>query len=215
MPKKPQLTVIEGGKRSGSNRFATMSRQRTAPKKAKARRKLDDYETPFDAVAVLKPYLDLRGRRVLEPCAGSGRIVKALRQLYGKTLKIESADIKRGQNFLSRTKRFLGDCVTNPPYNKGQAEAFARHALKLCDGRVAMLMQTGWLTGDRRTKGMFLAGLRPERVIMIPWRIMFIDGDGKEIDGQFFNHCWVIWPPRGRRDGNTKTVLEFASPRAA
>lgn len=198
-------------KRSGSNRFATMSRARAT---SKARRKLDDYETPHSATAVLKPYLDLRGA-VLEPCCGSGRIVKSLRLLYGNRLTIEQMDIKRGKDFLKRTKPFDGDCVTNPPYNKGQAEAFARHALKLCSGRVAMLMQTGWLTGDRRAKGLFLAGLRPERVIMIPWRIMFIDGDGKEIAGQFFNHCWVIWPPAKFRARNTKTALEFASPRAA
>jgi hypothetical protein len=47
---------------------------------------------------------------------------------------------------------------------------------------------------------------------VIPWRILFIDGDGNEISGQFFNHCWVVWPERNKRDKNRVTRVEWATP---
>lgn len=197
-----------------TNRWATMSRARKPVKKTKRaapkRRPLDDYETPPEPIDAIKPFVDLRGK-LLEPAAGTGRMVKALRRLY-PSLAIESADIKRGKDFLKRTAPFRGHCFTNPPYGGGKAEAFARQALKLCSGKVGMLVQLDWLTGARRAKGIYLAGLKPELVIVIPWRIMFIDGDGKTIEGQFFNHAWVIWPERDKREKNRTTRIEWATP---
>jgi hypothetical protein len=197
------------GARKGSNRWATMSRA-SAAKPAKKRRKLDDYETPASATHALAPFLSLSGP-LLEPAAGSGRMVRALKELF-PALKIESSDIKRGRDFLKRTAPFKGHCFTNPPYGGGQAEAFARHALKLASGKVGMLMQLDWLTGARRAEGIFLGGLKPELIVVIPWRVMFIEGDGKEIEGQFFNHCWVVWPERDKREKNRKTRIEWANP---
>lgn len=201
-----------------SNRFATLSAIRAeeaaAPKAkgkaAKTRRPLDDYETPHDATAALSPFVSLSGP-LLEPCAGSGRMVRSLKALF-PALKIETSDIKRGRDFMKRTAPFKGHCFTNPPYKGGQAEAVARQALKLASGKVGMLMQLDWLTGSRRAKGIFLDGMKPELIIVIPWRILFIDGDGKEISGQFFNHCWVVWPERNKRDKNRTTRIEWAAP---
>lgn len=195
----------------GTNRFATMSLSRkAAPKRTGKRRKLDDYETPPEGTAALAPFLSLSGP-LLEPAAGSGRMVKQLKKMF-PALKIESADIKRGRDFLKRTAPFKGHCFTNPPYSGGLAEAFARHALKLCSGKVGVLVQLDWLAGSRRANGIYLAGLKPELIIVIPWRIMFIDGGGKTISSQFFNHCWVVWPERDKRDGNRKTRIEWATP---
>lgn len=199
-----------------TNRWATMSRARkkvakdTPAKKKRPRRKLDDYETPPDATGALVPFVALSGN-LLEPCAGSGRMVRELKRLF-PSLKIETADIKRGRDFMKRTAPFKGHCFTNPPYGGGKAEAFARQALKLCSGKVGMLMQLDWLTGSRRANGIFLAGLKPELIVVIPWRVMFIEGNGKQIEGQFFNHCWVVWPERDKRDSNRKTRIEWATP---
>ena len=124
-----------------SNRFATLSRSKAAKakntpaKKKRPRRKLDDYETPPEATAALVPFVALSGN-LLEPCAGSGRMVRELKRLF-PSLKIESADIKRGRDFMKRTAPFKGHCFTNPPYGGGKAEAFARQALKLCSGKAA------------------------------------------------------------------------------
>lgn len=210
---RPRTNEQRGG---GSNRWATMSRARkpvkpgdqSKRKPASKRRALDDYETPGDATRALKPFLALQGV-ILEPCAGSGRMARELRTMYPGA-SVASSDIKRGADFLTRVKPHTGPCVTNPPYRDGQAEAIARHALKLCSGPVAMLMQSGFVWGQRRADGLFLAGLRPSKVIVIPWRIMFIDGDGNEIEGQFFSHCWVVWPSRPLRERNAKTEIEWA-----
>ncbi len=198
-----------------SNRFATLSRAKAAAPKVKQkpagkRRLLDDYETPPEPTKALSPFLSLRGP-LLEPCAGSGRMVKALKATF-PGVQIESGDIKRGRDFMKRTAPFKGHCFTNPPYKNGQAEAIARQALKLASGKVGMLMQLDWLTGSRRAKGIFLAGLKPELIVVIPWRIIFIDGAGKKISGQFFNHCWVVWPERNKRDKNRATRIEWATP---
>jgi hypothetical protein len=202
-----------------TNRWATMSRARKKPVKAakgkkpvSKRRALDDYETPHEATAALSPFLSLTGN-LLEPCAGSGRMVKALKKTF-PALKIESSDIKRGKDFMKRTAPFKGHCFSNPPYRNGQAEAIARHAMKLASGKVGMLMQSGFVWGARRANGIYLAGLKPELIIVIPWRIMFIDGDGKEIEGQFFSHCWVVWPERDKREKNRVTRIEWAAPPA-
>ncbi len=163
--------------KGGSNRWATMSRAGAAKrttKPAKARRVLDDYETPADATQALRPFLSLSGK-LLEPAAGSGRMVRALKGMF-PALKVESADIKRGNDFLRRTAPFKGHIFTNPPYRDGQAEAFARHALKLASGKVGMLMQSGFVWGARRANGIYLAGLKPELIVVIPWRIMFTVG---------------------------------------
>lgn len=207
------MTKKTESKRSGSNRWATMSRAgvaKRAAQPAKARRVLDDYETPTEATEALRPFLSLSGN-LLEPAAGSGRMVRALKAMF-PALKVESADVKKGKDFLKRTAPFKGHCFTNPPYRDGQAEAFARHALKLASGKVGMLMQSGFVWGSRRANGIYLAGLKPELIIVIPWRIMFIDGDGEEIEGQFFSHCWVVWPERDKREKNKTTRIEWASP---
>jgi len=201
-----------------TNRWATMSRARKKTKTAAKsknkgkpkRRPLDDYETPPEPTQALRPFIELTGA-LLEPAAGSGRMVRALKQTF-PSLKIESSDVKRGKDFMKRTAPFKGHIFTNPPYGNGQAEAFARQALALASGKVGMLMQLDWLTGSRRAKGVYLAGLKPELIIVIPWRILFIDGDGNPIEGQFFNHCWVIWPERDKRAKNRVTRIEWASP---
>lgn len=205
----------------GSNRWATMSRASAAKPKPKVkpkrgtRRPLDDYETPGGVTLALFAFLQLkRGAKVLEPCAGTGRMARAIKSA-NNLLKITTADIKRGADFLKRKERFAGHCISNPPYRDGLAESITRKALSVCDGKVAMLLQSGFVWGGRRADGMYLDGLKPELIVIIPWRIIFIDGDGKPISGQFFSHCWVVWPERTKRATNTTTRVEWASPEFA
>lgn len=212
----PRKDLQERRRRNGSNRWATMSRAGAAKRKDKPkgkRRALDDYETPESATLALAPFLFIRRGTITEPTAGTGRMVRALRKMY-RGVKVVGTDIKTGQDFLKRTAVIKGHCVANPPYRDGQAEAFARHGLKLTDGKVAMLMQSGFVWGSRRANGLYLAGYRPELIVVIPWRVMFVDGDGKTIEGQFFSHCWVVWPERSKRAGNASTRIEWAEPPA-
>ncbi len=181
----------------GKNGYAALVKQRASG--TTKRRKLDDYETPEEYAGDLTRFIGglLKGFRgpILEPACGSGRLLRALRKLTGK--KVVGFDIKKGHDFLQRTEPWDGDVVTNPPYRDGLAEKFCRHALKLASGRVAMLVQSGFVWGDKRAAGLFYE-YPPEAVIVIPGRIYFIV-DGKPIDSQFFTHCWIVWPERARR----------------
>jgi hypothetical protein len=188
------------------NGYAALSRVRAEAPQGK-RRKLDDYETPEDVTARLMKLVKFRGP-FFEPCAGSGRIVRAIKAAIPGA-KVATADIKTGQNFLERTKPFAGDIITNPPYRDGLADAMVNHALKIADGRVAMLMEAKFAFGAKRTDSLYMNN-PPEFEIVIPDRIYFHVGSGAPIDSQFFNHVWLVWPERKRRGPNVRTVKLWA-----
>lgn len=177
---------------SGKNGYAALVKQRSTGKVK--RRKLDDYETPNENTRQLLKHVKFSGP-IFEPACGSGRMMRELRSLTG--LKVTGSDIKHGADFLKRTKTFPGDIVTNPPYRDGLAERFARHALKIADGRVCMLMQSGFLWGGKRGSGLYTEH-KPEAVLIIPERIYFLV-NGKPIESQFFSHAWICWPARKKR----------------
>ena len=174
------------------------------------RRPLDDYETPENATLALCEFVDLGFcPRILERAAGSGRMVRALQKGYPGA-NITAADIKQGDDFLQRDdSAFLGHIITNP----GKlADPFIAKALQIADGKVAMLMQSGFLFGGKRALALY-ARHKPELLILIPWRIMFIEGDGSErpINSQTYTHVCTVWPEREQRDSNTETRVEWAS----
>jgi SAM-dependent methyltransferase len=185
----------------GRNGYAALVRQRS--KGVTKRRKLDDYETPEEVTATLTDVIggQLDGFRgpILEPACGTGRLARGLRKLTGK--EVTGFDIKRGHDFLKRVEPWKGDIVTNPPYRDGLAEKFCRHALKLASGRVAMLVQSGFVWGGKRARGLYTE-FRPEAVIVIPDRVYFIVPGEGAIDSQFFTHCWIVWPERRHRGRN-------------
>jgi hypothetical protein len=166
---------------------------------------MDVLETPRAVTAGLLQLVDVRD--VLEPAAGSGRMARALR---AGGVRVETADIRRGKDFLARTRRHAGDVVTNPPYSNGRAEAFARKALELADGRVCMLLDLGFLCSDRRSPPVGLFGEhRPFLIAVVPYRIYFYTEAGEPIPGQANNHAWVCWPERGSRANNYSTTLAW------
>lgn len=183
-----------------ANGYAALVKQRS--KGVTKRRALDDYETPEENTASLTDRITFRGP-ILEPAAGSGRLVRSLRKLTG--VEVTGFDIKRGHDFLKRKEPWRGDIVTNPPYRGGLAEKFTRHALKLASGRVAVLVQSGFVWGGRRARSLY-ADFKPEAVIVIPDRIYFIV-DGEPLDSQFFTHCWIVWPERAKRKTNAHETL--------
>lgn len=193
----------------GANRWATMSKAGAKKRKPKAemtpaekkaaatkRRKLDDYETPEAQTELLCAHATFEGP-IFECAVGSGRMSRELRRLTRR--KVVGADIKMGKNFLDRKATFAGDIITNPPYRDGLADAFVQHALTLADGRVAMLMQSGFLHGSRRNEKLY-GTCPPELIIIIPERVMFFKGGtDKRIQGQFFSNVWLVWPNRATR----------------
>lgn len=180
---------------AAKNGYAALVRQRSSGDTK--RRRLDDYETPEDKTVYLTDAVKFHGP-ILEPACGSGRMVRALRDELGVSVVGYDIKLVKSHDFFKRVKRWRGDIVTNPPYRDGLAERFTRHALKLADGRVAMLMQSGFLWGDKRATGLY-ADCPPEKVIVIPERIYFFAA-GKPITSQFFNHAWLVWPERKKRE---------------
>lgn len=196
------------------NGFAALVRAKSRAVAGTVRRKLDDYETPEEITRYLLQHVNVGFHGpILEPAAGSGRMVAVLREVKHKPpigyRKVVGFDIKDGHDFFKRTAKWPGDIITNPPYRDGLAERFTRHALKLADGRVCMLMQSGFLWGDRRASGLYTES-KPDKVILVPERIRFFIDD-KPITSQFFNHAWLCWPDRKTRDrGGYQTLIYWA-----
>jgi hypothetical protein len=149
----------------------------------------DEYETTDPVIDLLLKHVKFSGP-VLEPACGSGRIVRRL-ALQG--LKGEASDIRLGQDFLERREPWTGDIITNPPYHDGMADAFVARALALASGKVAMLLQAGFMFGDERTRELY-ERFPPVLVIAVPWRVRFyIGASDNVIRSQAYNHCWFIW----------------------
>lgn len=181
------------------NRFAAASRIREGGRLAN-----DTYETPPEVVDVLLQHVSFDGP-ILEPAAGSGRIARRLEQRLN--IPVTVRDLKTGDDYLSDTTTWNGDVVTNPPYHKRMAEMFVMHALATTTGRIAMLLQSGFLFGQQRAEDLFRLA-PPERVIIVPWRIrFFLGGTNKRIPSQTYDHVWVVW--NNRRLNRTKTVLHW------
>jgi len=118
----------------------------------------DLYETPGGAVEMLLRHVPLQSP-VLEPSAGRGAIVSALRrhglEVRGSDLFDHGAEpglaIASGVDFLSMTS--MAGCrsiAMNPPFK--DAEAHVRHALQLLpDGAtLAVLLRSNWRNAKRR-----------------------------------------------------------------
>lgn len=96
-----------------------------------------------------------------------------------------------GIDFLLEPRAQARNVVTNPPFKLGTQ--FARKALDLCDGKVAMLLKIGMLEGPTREDiHQYLA-----RVWVIRRRVTFLKG-GKAFSrsngkGGIHTYAWFVW----------------------
>jgi hypothetical protein len=95
-------------------------------------------------------------------------------------------------------ERIHPNIVTNPPYKI--AQQIINHALRHCDGRVAILTQLKFLASQGRY-GLF-TDRRMEKVIIFSRRPSMPPGDllmerGEEIrGGGSLDFCWLVWNVR-------------------
>ena len=150
------------------------------------RRDLDDYETPAPQTEALLRHVEFHGP-ILEPAAGTGKMARVLRR-HGHS--VETADIKRGRDFLERTKPCM-NIVTNPPYHGQMPFLFAKKAMELATGKIALLVKPGFLWGKTRRE--WLNQHRPYCLVILCDRILFTLPDGSPIKGQFYDHMWIVW----------------------
>ncbi len=94
---------------------------------------------------------------ILEPCAGTGNFVKALRP-YGQ---VHWCEVDRGADFLAWTQR-VDWIVTNPPWS--QFRAFLAHSLQIAD-RVAFVSTLNHLWTRARRQLVKDAGFGIEKII--------------------------------------------------
>ena len=177
------------------------------------RREGDAYYTPDWAVYRFLEACPLwPGGLWLEPCVGSGAIVRAVYDWH-RSQKLDPpdwrvSDLKAAPDFDLRVCHqvqhiAIGDytrgamdgeirsgsfsvCLTNPPYQ--DAHRFVVQALTQCD-TVVMLLRLNWLASAERRD--WLAEHTPD-VYVLPNRPDFT-GDG----GDATEYAWMVWRPFG------------------
>lgn len=103
------------------------------------------YPTPPEATRALLSVESFDGS-IWEPACGQGHISKVLVDAGYDVVSTDLVKYGYGEanrDFLAETRPLAKHIVTNPPYGRGLADAFAKHAIKLTTetgGTVAMLM---------------------------------------------------------------------------
>lgn len=110
----------------------------------------DFHETPEIATRALLAVEDFAGT-IWEPACGHGAISKVLEDAGHEVVSTDL--VPRGYgvgrvDFLMEWSPRATNIVTNPPFKL--AEQFARHAVRLTTGKVALLCRLGWLEGRGR-----------------------------------------------------------------
>lgn len=103
--------------------------------------------------------------------------------------------------------------VCNPPYSyqKGIAEAFVRHALRLTSRRVCMLLPIKWLATQVRHA--LFTEHPPFAVLVLTQRPSMPPGDrihlmgGRAFRGGMIDYCWIVWDvTQPTLAGETRTI---------
>jgi hypothetical protein len=159
-----------------------------------AERGLDLYETPSVAVEALLR-VEKIPRRVWEPAAGKGAIVRVLRDHHHEVTASDVHDYG-GLDFvgdlLAQTK-MPGGCeavLTNPPYQI--AEPFVARALELAP-LVVMLLRLAFMESERRCRILEERGLARVHVFRKRLPMMHRDewAGRKANSGMAF--AWFVW----------------------
>ena len=134
------------------------------------RRRTDDFhETPEIATRALLSVETFTGP-IWEPACGYGAISRVLDSAGHDVVSTDLVPRGFGDgrvDFLLELEPRAPNIVTNPPFKL--AEQFARHAVRLTTGKVALLCRLGWLEGMERRR-MFDA-LPFARLWVFSWRL--------------------------------------------
>lgn len=166
----------------------------------------DRYETPDPATQCLIERFAWPNR-ILEPACGTGRMARVLE---GNGYEVDAWDLlEHGKDFLTHDYGRVDAVVTNPPYKDGLAEAFVHRALSITDGPVAMLLRSGFMSGQNRYKRLF-GVTPPSHVLQLSARLLFYYADGSRITGQAHDHAWFVW--RGTPRDEDLPMLSWVPP---
>lgn len=161
-----------------------------------AERERDDfYPTPPEGTRALLSVERFHGS-IWEPACGDGAMS---RELEAAGYDVISTDlIERGfgvsgVDFLLDYQTRAQNVVTNPPFK--QAEEFARHALNVVPGKVALLCRLAWLEGIQRRR--LFIGTPLARVWVFSRRLRMQRGRLLRPDesGGILAFAWFVWEP--------------------
>lgn len=156
------------------------------------------YPTPPEATRALLSAESFDGS-IWEPACGEGHISK---ELTVAGYDVVSTDLvnygfgQPGRDFLSERKPLARNIVTNPPYGRGLADAFVRHALALTrqtGGSVAMLLNLSGLCHPIRHD--FYVANPPAVIYALDECTCWPYGDPSRatISISKQRYCWVVW----------------------
>lgn len=164
----------------------------------------DNYPTDPAWTRVLLRHVSLSD--VWEPACGDGAMCGEIARLSSK--EVVCSDIgpaaelcphaSASVDFLRTSGDVKRDIVTNPPFR--MFGEFARHALGLTTGTVAMLGGVHFLGGKQRMDDLW-APNPPSLVIIVTNRMKVYDSPSQ------FNHAWFVWERTG---APTRLVWDYA-----
>jgi hypothetical protein len=134
---------------------------------------------------------------IYDPACGLGRIVQSAFKsgfpAFGTDLVVRNPQLCRSAvDFLTLDMKAM-NIISNPPF--GIAEKFVEHALRLATRKVAMLLPSIWLQGDKRSRWLETTSLA--RVLLIAPRPSMPPGAvilaGEPVGGGTTDFSWYVW----------------------
>ena len=164
------------------------------------RNKNDYYQTPYSMTRQLLEVENFEGK-ILEPCCGSGAIVKVLRD-YDKS--VDYCDLNNEfslTGIFKNFKDFVNDdfdrydnIITNPPYSL--AKEFILKAKQITNNKIAMLLPLNYLHGVTRYNEIYLDRKFPLKAVYVFCRYGLLEDTIRE-DGTYRTgmmvYAWYIW----------------------
>lgn len=151
----------------------------------------DFYPTPRWATHALIESEPFKGD-IWECACGNGAMSTVLAETGNR---VESSDLydrgygEIGQDFLTAKRRHR-NIITNPPFHS--AEGFVSSALRLAEGKFALLLRLAFLEGANRTRTIFHTH-PPSRVWVFSERITFYPAGVKAAGSGTTAYAWFVW----------------------
>ena len=159
------------------------------------------YPTPPEATRALLSAERFDGS-IWEPACGTGWISRELIAIGYEVVSTDLVDYgygEAGRDFLAERAPRAKHIVTNPPYGRGLADAFVKHALQLTaetGGTVAMLVNLLSLCHPSRHD--FYVARPPAVIYALDECICWPYGDPAQATTRIAKqrYCWLVWKHR-------------------
>jgi len=179
---------------------ATARAFRFGPRISPNRAPYEFYPTPPEATRALLSVEQFDGS-IWEPACGQGHISKVLASAGHQVVSTDLMSYgygEAGRDFLAERKPLAKHIVTNPPYGRGLADAFVKHALQLTEnngGKVAMLLAIQSLCHPLRHQ--LFTEYPPKTVYCLDRCECWPEGKSGRVTPTLAaqRYCWVVWAP--------------------